>query len=139
MKKKKRHSDPSVANKPHNYTSFYIVLPDGGEDPNPLSEQLGLVPTRIQIPPVNTLPPASWILRIHDLPLPNDCQEHLDWLFTKLKGKEDFIKGLRDKGYWVGVICHWYSESGKPELASETVNLLEDLEMCLDFELERWE
>lgn len=123
-----------------NYTSFWIAPPKDVDDPGPLSQQLGLTPTATRKPPINALPPAAWILRIDNLPLPNDCQEHIDWLLAKLKGKEDFIRGLREKGYWVGVMCHWYSECGdRPELRQGTVKQLDDLKMCLDFELEQWE
>lgn len=109
------------------------------DDPESLSNKLGLIPTATRKPPINDLPPAAWILRIDDLSFPNDCQEQVDWLLAKLKGKEDFIRGLREKDYWVGVMCHWYTEcGGKPELRLDTVKQLEDLEICLDFELEQW-
>lgn len=139
---KERHKYRSVVQdkiRMRNYTSFWIALPKGVDDPESLSNKLGLTPTATRKPPINDLPPAAWILRIDDLSFPNDCQEQVDWLLAKLKGKEDFIRGLREKDYWVGVMCHWYTEcGGKPELRLDTVKQLEDLEICLDFELEQW-
>ncbi|HRD67426.1 MAG TPA: DUF4279 domain-containing protein [Candidatus Competibacter sp.] len=140
MKKHRQRSITQISTKPYNYTSFWIALPKDVDDPEPLSQKLGLTPTATRKSPIDALPPAAWILRIDGLPFPNDCQEHVDWLLAKLKGKEDVIRGLREKGYWVGVMCHWYIEcGGKPELRLDTVKQLEDLEICLDFELEQWE
>lgn len=139
MKKHRQRSIVQISIRPRNYTSFWIALPKGVNDPESLSNKLGLTPTATRKPPINDLPPAAWILRIDDLSFPNDCQEQVDWLLAKLKGKEDFIRGLREKDYWVGVMCHWYTEcGGKPELRLDTVKQLEDLKICLDFELEQW-
>lgn len=140
MKKQRERPVFRVSSSPRNYTSFWIALPQGVDDPEHLSQQLGLIPTATRKPPVNDLPPAAWIVRIDDPSFANNCQEHVDWLLARLQGKEDFIRGLREKDYWIGVICHWYSECGKkPELKSDTVKQLEDMDICLDFELERWE
>ena len=138
--KKHRQRSIQVLIRPCNYTSFWIALPKTVDDPEPLSQKLGLTPTATRKPPINDLPPAAWILRIDDFLFQKDCQGHLDWLLEQLKGKEDFIRELRENNYWVGVMCHWYAEyGGKPELRLDTIKQLEDLEICLDFELERWE
>lgn len=82
-------------------------------------------------------PHSFWSLSTADLPLSNDAQKHIDWILAQLTGKEDVIRQLVARKNWIGVVCHWYSEQGKPSVGDETVRHLDDLGLTLDFELER--
>jgi hypothetical protein len=135
-----------------NHTQLFILLSDALGTPDAVSQQLGLVPTKTAIKgtPIQkktgkgkarhqTLTRSAWVLSTHSLQLPNTCQAHVDWLLEQLAGKEERIRQLQSSGCWVGVTCFWYSTGGdaRPTLAPATQRYLDDLQISIDFELER--
>ena len=42
----------------------------------------------------------------------NTC-DHIDWLFDKLKDKEDAVKMLQSNGCRIAIGCFWLSKNGR--------------------------
>ncbi len=135
-----------------NYAQLFILLRDALVTPDAVSEQLGLLPTATTTigTPIQkkagkgkarhqTLTQSTWVLSTQSLHLSNACQAHVDWLLAQLAGKEDILRRLQSRGCWVGVICFWYSDHAEvqPRLAPATQHYLDDLQITIDFELER--
>jgi len=134
----------------HVYATLHIRLPDDVDDPEALSLELGLMPTRVTRrgtplsktsgkgrPRHQKAPRSVWSFSTADLPLSNDAQEHIEWIVAQLRGKQDVIRGLVAGKSSIGVVCHWYFQRGKPVVGDETIRHLDDLGMTFDFELER--
>jgi hypothetical protein len=54
----------------------------------------------------------------------NTC-DHIDWLFDRLKDKEDAVKILQSKGCRIAIGCFWLSKNGRGGPILEIKQILE--------------
>jgi hypothetical protein len=133
--------DDAYATCEKTYATLCIYLPDQ-YDPNSLSEELGITPSRIQVKGENREGsimrwPTAWFLTTDEIIQSKDVRRHIDWLIDQLTGKEKIIQKLKVNSSKVEISCFWLSSSGHggPMLSSNTMGRLGELGIVLGFDV----
>ena len=116
------------------------------DDPNAISEQLGITPTHTQVRRPATLSkdnkprrarPAAWFLETEDQVQSKDVRRHIDWLLNQLDGKSEAVQQLQAAGCEMTISCFWVSALGHggPMLSPEMMKRLADFGLGIDFDI----
>lgn len=109
------------------YSTLSIVSDSIG--PDQISETLSIVPTSSKVKgdifKGIKVEKNGWYLSTEsELSSTNTC-DHIDWLFDKLKNKEDAVKELQSKGCRIAIGSFWLSKNGRGGPILETKQILE--------------
>jgi Domain of unknown function (DUF4279) len=113
-------------------------------DPNAVTAAIGVEPTRVQFKGTVSIGAAlkrparfsGWFLESSEHIISRDTRRHIDWLLSRLRGKEDVLAELQTRGHLVDICCRWYSIGhGGPTLNSEHLRQLGELGVEVWFEV----
>ena len=108
--------DDDYATCKRTYATLRIYPGDSG--PEYVTKALGIEPTRIQLAattsasgkPIRRI--NAWFLSTKDVLESRDTRRHLDWIASKLSGKENVLVRLKESGVIMDISCFWLSASG---------------------------
>ena len=133
--------DDAYATCEKTYATLCIYLPDQS-DPNTVSDQLGLIPSRIPKKGENregkTMHwPTAWFLTTDDEIQSKDVRRHIDWLIEQLTGMDEIISKLLSNNSKIIISCYWLSSVGHggPILSPKIMGRLGELNIGIEFDV----
>jgi hypothetical protein len=121
-----------------------LCVLSGDMHPQEVTYLLGINPTKSQVAGesrssgshriVNKL--SGWFLSSEGVLSSRDSRDHLDWLLTKLNGKDDAIAEIHRRGWQVYFFFYWSSLSGHggPTLSPPQMKRLAALNLEISFD-----
>jgi hypothetical protein len=118
----------------------------GDLDPDSLTHLLGVEPTYAQVagrpytrPAGRTFIPelGGWFLSTKGHLSSKDVRRHLDWIWSRLAGRDGALRALQDAGYRMDVFCYWRSAwgHGGPVLSPDLMRRFGELEIEVGFDV----
>jgi len=122
-----KNSDYSNALCERTYSTLSIV--SDSVEPDEISKILSIAPTSSKVKgemfkSIKVEKNGWYLSSENELSSTNTC-DHIDWLFDKLKNKEDVVKELQSKGCRVAIGSFWLSKNGRGGPILETKQILE--------------
>ena len=127
---------------PEDFTWATLRIADDTLDPEIVTEQLGIHPTRMyqsgEVRGRSRLPHKSgvWLLSTDEIVRTRNLDVHLDWILDQVEGKANVFEFFHQAGYEIYMYCLWASRGqGGIEISLRNLRRLALLNIELGIEI----